>query len=443
MNSRTQGISNADVRGHNRGLVLSTLAERGPLARVELAAATGLVHGTVSGITQGLLAEGLVRVAPVQDRTGQRGRPSERLELDGSHLAIIAVQVLNHEYHTLIADLGGRQLSEEWTRAASAPERSIEALTTQIAAEIDRAVMTAQRLRTEVCAVRVVLPGVVGEHGTRFLGSLDLGWLGEEPGEPLFLDRVYAKTRLPAPRPLAVNDANAATFAEYTRLKREFDGVQLGEPKFGGPEFGGPKLGGPQPGVAELTDLVYLKGDVGFGGGAIVRGALLEGTGRVGFEPGHTRVADVDETCECGQVGCLVLVASSQSVLEAAGLTPLAEAEGQQAAFAALNSLVAQGDAAATAAVARATAGVRQMISTSIMLFGPQLVVIGGYLGDFLDELRTIHPLVASAIGFRGMQGTDALIAGGLGDYAALQGAADSTRHDLLRSGRPTDRSTN
>lgn len=409
MNAAAQGITNSDVRTHNRGLILSALAERGPLARVDLAAATGLVHGAISGLVGGLITDGLVHPAPAQSRTGQRGRPSELLALDGRHVAIVAVQVLDHEYHTLVTDLAGQQVHEEWFRVTPPQAPDASALTGEIAERIDRAAAAAGDLGMRIGAVRVVLPGGVGDHGRRFTGSLDLGWYGEVAGEPLFLERVFAQASGIETAPLGVNDANAAAFAEYTLLRRRL-------------------------GAEELTDLVYLKGDVGFGGGAIVRGELVEGRRGAGFEPGHARVSGVEEVCACGQTGCLVLVASSQVVFATAGLTGLAEEQGQQAAFRELERRHARRDPAAVEAIERALEGVRQMIATTVLLFGPQLVVIGGYLAHYLDGIRALHPLVLGALGFGDLEGREAVLAGSLGELAALHGAIDAARRELLRS---------
>jgi len=74
---------------------------------------------------------------------------------------------------------------------------------------------------------------------------------------------------VPVPAPRGINDANAAAFTEFTLLRQ-------------------------QPRFSELTDLVCLKGDAGFGGGAIVRGELVEGRSGFAFEPGHIRVDGVD-----------------------------------------------------------------------------------------------------------------------------------------------------
>src|SRR3712207_8917919 len=55
---------------------------------------------------------------------------------------------------------------------------------------------------------------------------------------------------------------------------------------------------------AGVTDLVYVTGEVGVGGGVIVAGQLLRGASGFSGEAGHVSLGDPDLVCGCGQRGC-------------------------------------------------------------------------------------------------------------------------------------------
>lgn len=434
MSVEVQGLANVEIREHNRAVILSTLTEEGPMARTDLAARVGLVHGAISALVGGLIEEGLVQATSEQSRTGRRGRPKEQLEIDGRSLAMIAVQVLFREYQTLMTDLAGREVYRNWTRLGSLPPLDADSITSQIASEINQAAESAAAKGMRVAGVRVALPGGVSADGADFVASIDLGWSGDVPTQPTFMEQIGSKIRLPSsvlepgsvsasaslPVPRGVNDANAAAFAEFTLLRQ-------------------------QPRFNELTDLVYLKGDVGFGGGAIVRGELVEGRRGFAFEPGHIRVDGVQGVCGCGQTGCLALVAGSQALLKGAGLTGFAADFGNRAALDELDRRKNEDDPRAVAALSRALVGVKQALTTSIMLLSPQLVVLSGYLGRYADELRQIADTPLSALGVGGLVGRNAILAGGHGDTATLQGALALARREILglvakSTGEPGDR---
>src|SRR2546430_17554781 len=68
-------IARGVMRGHTRAVVLDLLRRSGPMARTEVAQRTLLAKPTVSGIVDGLIADGLVFETGVGEPTAAGGAP--------------------------------------------------------------------------------------------------------------------------------------------------------------------------------------------------------------------------------------------------------------------------------------------------------------------------------------------------------------------------------
>lgn len=97
------------VRRQNRGLVLSALRRRGPLPRTQLAGETGLSHATITAITQGMLAQGIVIDLPDNVRADgkPRGRPAVRLAFNRAAAALCLIEIDVNRARFSLVDYGG------------------------------------------------------------------------------------------------------------------------------------------------------------------------------------------------------------------------------------------------------------------------------------------------------------------------------------------------
>ncbi|MGW4245618.1 MarR family transcriptional regulator, partial [Nocardia sp. NPDC004722] len=73
MDPASPPTDSAAIRRRNLGLVLRHIADHGPCARTEVAAATGLAHGSVTALVADLTDRGLLREDDAL-RSGTRGR---------------------------------------------------------------------------------------------------------------------------------------------------------------------------------------------------------------------------------------------------------------------------------------------------------------------------------------------------------------------------------
>jgi len=83
--SLVRGSNQSGMRAHNERLVLSLIRQRGPMAKADIARASGLSAQTVSVIMRALESDGLlIKGAPVRGKVGQPSVPM-RLAEDGAY----------------------------------------------------------------------------------------------------------------------------------------------------------------------------------------------------------------------------------------------------------------------------------------------------------------------------------------------------------------------
>jgi N-acylmannosamine kinase len=129
--------------------------------------------------------------------------------------------------------------------------------------------------------VAIASTGIIREGALLALNPHNLGGLMHFP----LTQTLEQITGLPT---LAVNDAQAAAWAEYHAM------------------------------ADEISDMVFITVSTGVGGGVISNGKLLTGSGGLAGHLGHT-LADLNgPACGCGRVGCVEAIASGRGIAAAA-----------------------------------------------------------------------------------------------------------------------------
>jgi predicted NBD/HSP70 family sugar kinase len=185
----------------------------------------------------------------------------------------------------------------------------------------------------------------VGDGLVRF--APNLGWV-EEPFAALLAKRLDRSVSVG-------NDANLGVLAEHVR------GVAVGH-----------------------SDVAYLSGSVGIGGGFIVGGRPLTGSSGYAGEIGHLLVDSTGPTCRCGNTGCWEMKIGENQILQRAGRLP----GGGPQAVAEVIEAARGGDARSLAAVEEVAdwsgVGMRAVIN----LFNPEMIVLGGCLAQIWDAAQ-------------------------------------------------------
>jgi glucokinase len=201
-------------------------------------------------------------------------------------------------------------------------------------------------------------------------------------------------------RTIVVNDANCAALGEYWR----------------GAGKGAPSL------------FLFTLG-TGMGGAFVIDGDLWEGSAGIAGEIGHTVVDMNGPLCACGKRGCLEAMVSATAVIREyrrrKGLKRVAENLTAKSIF----QRASRGDRAAQRTVDEAARALGVGISNIYLLLNPALILIGGGIaraGSVLIRPATEH---AREMVFPQLRSRLRVKKAGLGDDAALVGAAYLAYH--------------
>ncbi|WP_414940032.1 ROK family protein [Amycolatopsis sp. cmx-11-51] len=322
----------------------------GSLSRTQLAARCGLTKAAVSGLITELSGRGLVRSAGL--RAGGNGRPSQLVELNGDSAYGLALSVEADRFAAVVANLEGRVIAERVETADVAGlglHRSMDEL----------AFLAGQVLRDErPVGVTVSVPGLVDTAAAVLRFAPTLRWRDAE-----IADLLAARLGLPVDAIAVDNEANLGAVGEAVA------GVGAG-----------------------VSELFYLSGGMGVGGGLVSGGAILRGARGFAGEVGHITVDPSGEQCQCGRVGCLETKAGLNAVLRGAASPgdPLHDpAPGVDGRVGLLKHRVQRGDQRAVAAVSELGVALGIAVSTVVDVLDPDVVVLGGYfaeLGEWLVE---------------------------------------------------------
>ena len=179
-------------------------------------------------------------------------------------------------------------------------------------------------------------------------------------------------------------------------------------------------------------DLVYLTVSTGIGGGVITGGRLLVGSRGFAAELGHMTIDVNGPRCNCGNVGCLEVMASGTAIarfarerLSRGDVSTISEMVSGD-----LNRVTAQtvaeaaesGDQVAREIVQTAATNLGAGVVSLVHIFNPQVVIIGGGVsraGDLIFE--PVRRVVAERV----MRDIDVrIVPAALGDDSGLLGAA-------------------
>ena len=380
------------LRRANLSLVLRQLRDHASLSRAGIAQATGLHRATVSNLMAEFLDRRLVREVGVE-HAGAVGRPRRAVALHGAHIGALGMEI-NVDYIAVHGtDLSGRTLVERRIRfdaMGAGPDRSLRRLGLAARESIE----AVKRAGAVPAGIGVAVPGLVDAVNGVVSLAPNLDW------RDLPLAARLSSALGPERLPVAVdNDANLAALAEYT------SGVAAG-----------------------TSDMVYLTGEVGVGGGIISGGRLLAGADGFAGEVGHIMVDPAGESCGCGRTGCwetkvgLAALVRAATPEQAYGLPGLPVPDPEERVTEISRGLAA-GDRRMLEAVAHAGRWLGAGGAIVANLVNPRVIVVGGHFAALAEWLlphaqAELERLVMAAAA------RCRLVASDLGFGAAARGAA-------------------
>ncbi|NJC63132.1 ROK family transcriptional regulator [Planosporangium flavigriseum] len=370
------------MRTMNQRLLLDRLFTNGPATRPQLARDTGLSQPTVHAALADLEQAGLARAAG-RPETGH-GRPAQLYEADPSAGTVAAVDIGHDWLRLVVTDLASNQLSRIDVRNDA---RSARALVERVSAAVADAAAKASLPTTAITHTVIGSPGVFRPQQGSVAYAANLpGW--QRPG---LAEALTAQIGTPV---TIDNDANLAALGEHS------EGAGRG-----------------------VTHFAYLHVGTGVGLGLILNGHIYRGfsgaAGEVGYIPLGEPPYDQARNPERGILEEALAADAVVAYARAAGMSdPLTAA----AVFAAAR----EGVQPALTAVRREAERLAQLIAAVCAFLDPELIVIGGGVGQNLDMLESdlqtalqrITPLRARLA--VGELGTDAVLRGAIATGVAI-----------------------
>ncbi len=383
---RADAAAQDDVRRANLSAVLRLLHFHGPATRSELVATTGFNRSTVGSLTSELVKLGLVRERP--GVVSGKGRPSNVVEPVSTSVHVLAFDVTPSSVGAARVGLGGYMLQVR-RRLHSTSPHDVPAVV-ELIATLARE-MQAKAAPGSVCLGLVVsVPGSVRQPDGLVRRSPPLAW-----HEVPFADLLREATGHQYPVNVG-NDGDLGVVAEYLR------GAARG-----------------------AQDVLYVRGEVGVGGGVVVDGELLKGAGGYAGEVGHIVVKPGGRVCSCGARGCWEAEIGDAAIIRVVGRDP------RESEIEDVISDVAIGNRRSIAGVRKTGEWVGLGLASLVNLFNPRVVVLGGTLGALYPTMEpTLAASYSRALG--PMREQALLVRSELGSDAQLVGAAEVAFADVL-----------
>ncbi len=225
-----------------------------------------MTRATAGSLVRELIDLGLATETGSRGATGP-GRPGVMIELDGSNVLTIGIEIHIEYLRILVRDLAGREtLQRKVALGAAASDEVIVA----VAQEINEEVAAAQDARRNVIGAAIAVPGVVDVVDGTVVFAPNLGW----ENVPLLarLRRLVA----PGLELVVDNEANLGTLAEFYECP-----------------------------FAGAGSMAYIFAETGIGVGVMVNRTLWRGASGGAGELGHMPIVlEGGKSCECGRTGC-------------------------------------------------------------------------------------------------------------------------------------------
>ena len=375
-----------EMRRNNLSSVLRLVHAKGAVSRADLTALTGLNRSTVKALTTDLKTVGLVgESAPVG--RGRSGRPSITVSPDAAHFYVLALDIGVEHLTACRVAVGGEVVAR--ARLQQTPEDFDVLRTLRRLAALVAEVLAAASPQARCVGVGVGVCGVVSHHDGVVRFAPNLGWV-DVPLRSLLAEQLGTSVQI-----AIGNDGDVGALAEQLR------GAGWGR-----------------------SDLVYISGEVGIGGGVILADRPLTGAGGYAGEIGHMSINPRGRQCRCGRRGCWETEVGDQAVLQSTGAPEGSTLPDVLAAYAA-------GEHWPRAGMRRVGRALGLGVANLVNIFNPQVIVFGGTSSSiFLATEPLVRLAMAEALA--APQEGLLLAVAGLGEDSTVLGAAELAFAPLL-----------
>lgn len=341
--ARKPDLSDVKAAGHdmfrlvNRRILLSIVAEKQPIPRVDIAKISGLNKATISTITGELLREMYLIEEGAGKTTPNGGKPPTPLRINEMRFGIFGLDIRADETVLALSDFHSRIVA----RKTFTTEANAQIFLAKIGKEIAK-MRREHRDFIEIAGVGVSLPGLVDNNGGKFRISTVLPWR-----DVPIVELLERATNLPV---VIDNTARCAALAEIWHGKSQY---------------------------AHVRNLLYVSVSTGLACGLVIDGSLYRGGNDTAGQFGHIVIDWQGEECRCGLRGCLDLYASDTATIERYLRYKNATTK-RGLSIRKVVELVEAGDVAATRAVGETARFLGIGIAGLINGLDPEVIVIGG-----------------------------------------------------------------
>jgi glucokinase-like ROK family protein len=412
-----QGADLHLMRELNRLAVLNCVRTCGPVSRVAIARHTGLSRTTVSSIIDALLHEGIVQEGEAASAARRGGRRPILVHFNAAAGYIVGVDLGRTHLTLILTDLSANIISRRSGpfTVTDGPHAGLA----RVAAAV-RALLQEQGVPWDrVVGIGLGIPGPMDVTLQALVNPPRMpGW----DGVPI-AKRLTRELHVPVS---ADNDANMGA---------------LGESRYGAGHG--------------TRDLAYIKIATGIGGGLILDGKIYRGSRGSAGEIGHMTIREDGPRCDCGNRGCLEVIAGAQAIvedarrgwaLERSAPTWRPNTGDPEIDIADVVTAAQRGDQASRAALARAGDHIGIALAGLVNLTNPSLILIDGGVARAGELLLEPIRRATAARSLRAASASTRIIAAALeGDAIALGSVAtvvDAVFRVAPHSGGPDHRTT-
>lgn len=335
------------VQKINRSIVLNVIRDKGPLSRADVSRRTKLTRSTVSSIVSYLTKKNLVRETGLS--SSGVGRRGILLELNPKAYYVVGIDLGTLNTIAAVVDLEGKIV--ERVEHPTNGEKNRDDVIERVKAAIHEVISASNLNLQKIAGIGLAVPGLVASKKGMILFIPNFGWkdtplreiLEEEFHTPIFID----------------NNANA---------------MALSEAQFG--------IG------RGVKNFICINIGIGIGSGVIINREIYRGETECTGEIGHTTVDYNGPKCNCGNNGCLEVMAAGPAIARRAVkairegrktvITELVEDNLNQITAAVVARAANQGDRLAREIMEKTGEYLGTGIANIINLFNPQMVIIGG-----------------------------------------------------------------
>lgn len=314
----------------------------------------------------------------------RRENPVLAVDLGGSKIVTALVyprgEIADREYILTLADEGPRAVIE------------------RMMGSIDGLLARADLPPSSLPAIALAVAGAIDSEGGIVTASPNLPGWQDVPLKEMVQEETGLDTFL-------LNDASAAALGEYCF------GVGKG-----------------------VDDLLYLTVSTGIGGGIIMNGRLYTGVSGSAGELGHMTIDINGPRCNCGNAGCLEVLASGKAVAREAQkaiargtksiILEIAEGEPQNITAKTVSEAAQKGDELALSVISGAATCLGVGMVNLVNAFNPGMIIVGGGMAKMGDMLLDPARKVVAERAFRLPAREVRIVLSPLGDNAAVLGAA-------------------